>query len=195
MPAPVAGQPQLLRRAFAVSPGDYDVYVALKEKAPAGAAAGATASPKIGVLKHELTVPSLDGELLTSSVIVAAKMDILPTEITTERQVGEPVHVWPDESRAVARQQVEQEGRRIQHHVLDLRRRVGPTTKKPNIEMEYNFHQKTAEGEKFFNKIAPQVMNAESLPPEFDLAAGHQLPGQSGRAVEPASRRVTTVWR
>ena len=33
MPAPVAGQPQLLRRAFAVSPGDYDVYVALKEKA------------------------------------------------------------------------------------------------------------------------------------------------------------------
>ena len=43
--------------------------------------------------------------------------------------------------------------------------------------MEYNFHQKTAEGEKFFNKTDPQVMNAETLPPQFDLAAGHQLPG------------------
>ena len=30
IPAPVAGQPQLLRRAFAVSPGDYDVYVAVE---------------------------------------------------------------------------------------------------------------------------------------------------------------------
>ncbi len=43
--------------------------------------------------------------------------------------------------------------------------------------MEYAFHQKTADGEKFFNKTDPQVMNAETLPPQFDLAAGHQLTG------------------
>ena len=49
--------------------------------------------------------------------------------------------------------------------------------KKPNIEVEYAFHQKTADGEKFFNKTDPQVMNAETLPPQFDLAAGHQLTG------------------
>ena len=32
-------------------------------------------------------------------------------------------------------------------------------------------------GDKFFNKTDPQLMSAETLPPEFDLAAGHQLPG------------------
>src|SRR5436190_887113 len=33
LPTAVAGQPQRLRRAFAVPPGDYDVYVAVKERA------------------------------------------------------------------------------------------------------------------------------------------------------------------
>ena len=48
---------------------------------------------------------------------------------------------------------------------------------KPDVLVEYNFHQKTAEGEKYFNKTAPQPLNAETLPPQFDLAMGHQLPG------------------
>ena len=48
---------------------------------------------------------------------------------------------------------------------------------KPDVQIEYNFHQKTAEGEKYFNKTAPQVLNAQTLPPQFDVAAGHQLPG------------------
>ena len=44
---------------------------------------------------------------------------------------------------------------------------------------QYGFHQKTADGEKFFNKTEPQanLMNAETLPPQFDLAVGHQLTG------------------
>ena len=33
------------------------------------------------------------------------------------------------------------------------------------------------EGEKYFNKTAPQQLNASTLPPQFDVAAGHQLPG------------------
>jgi hypothetical protein len=48
---------------------------------------------------------------------------------------------------------------------------------KPNVQVEYAFHQKLPEGEKYFNRTQPQVLNAESLPPEFDVAAGHQLPG------------------
>ncbi len=43
--------------------------------------------------------------------------------------------------------------------------------------MEFNFHQKQADGEKYFNKTEPQVLNAQTLPPEFSVAAGHQLPG------------------
>jgi hypothetical protein len=177
LPAPVAGQPTLLRRAFAVAPGDYDVYVALKEKsaAPAGAAA-AGASPKIGVTKHELTVPALGGDLTTSSVILAEKVDVLQQEIASDRQSENPytfgaMKITPSMN-----------GKFVKAQDLNVifwiyGAGVDAATKKPNVEVEYNFHQKTADGEKFFNKTEPQVMNAETLPPQFDLAAGHQLPG------------------
>src|ERR1043166_2151393 len=48
---------------------------------------------------------------------------------------------------------------------------------KPDVQVDFNFHQKLAEGEKYFNKTAPQQLNAQTLPPEFSVAAGHQLPG------------------
>lgn len=171
-PAPVAGQPQLLRRAFAVPPGDYDVYVALKEKAVPGAAA----SPKIGVIKQELTVPALEGDLSTSSVIVAARVDVLQAELPSERQAENPytfgaMRITPSLDAKFTKKD--------DLNVIFWIYGVGTdqTTKKPHVEVEYNFHQKTGEGEKFFNKTEPQVMSAETLPPQFDLAAGHQLPG------------------
>lgn len=172
LPAPVAGQAPLVRRAFAVSPGDYDVYVALKEKA----AAGAGATPKIGVLKHELTVPSLDGALTTSSVIISGKVDVLPAEIPSDRQAENP---YTFGVMKIAPSLNSKFTKKDELNVIFWIYGVGidATTKKPHVEVEYNFHQKLADGEKFFNKTDPQVMNAETLPPQFDLAAGHQLPG------------------
>ena len=41
---------------------------------------------------------------------------------------------------------------------------------KPNLTLEYNFHRRKAEAEKFFNKTNPQTMNASKLPPTFDPA-------------------------
>jgi hypothetical protein len=171
IPAAVAGQPQLLRRAFSVSPGDYDVYIAVKEKP----VAGATASPKVGVLKHELTVPSLDGDFTTSTVIIAAKIDVLQTELAPERQAENPytfstIKISPSLDNKFKKT----DEFNIMFWIYGA---AADASKKPNIEVEYAFHQKTAEGEKFFNKTDPQIMNAETLPPQFDLAAGHQLTG------------------
>jgi hypothetical protein len=57
---------------------------------------------------------------------------------------------------------------------------------KPDVLVEYNFYAKDNAGtEKFFNKTNPQNLNAQTLPPQFDFAAGHQL--QSGQAVPLAS--------
>jgi hypothetical protein len=43
--------------------------------------------------------------------------------------------------------------------------------------IEYNFYSKPAGApEKFFNKTEPQNFNAETMP-QFDIAAGHQIPG------------------
>jgi hypothetical protein len=57
--------------------------------------------------------------------------------------------------------------------------------KKPDVTIEYAFHQKVGDAEKYFNRTRPQKLDAQSLPPEFDLAAGHQLPG--GQTIPLAS--------
>jgi hypothetical protein len=44
---------------------------------------------------------------------------------------------------------------------------------------------KSAGGEKFFNKTALMELNASTLPPQFDIAAGHQL--QGGQEIPMAS--------
>ena len=56
---------------------------------------------------------------------------------------------------------------------------------KPNVTIEYKFHRKLPEGEKFFNKTNPQQLNAQTLPPTFDVAATQMLPG--GQSVPLAS--------
>ena len=177
LPAPVAGQRTLLRRAFAVSPGDYDVYVAVKEKSPAAAGAAApAASPKVGVIKQELTVPSLGTELTTSSVILAEKVDMLQQAIPSDRQSENPYTFGTMKlTPSLTGKFVKAQDLNVIFWIYGAG--VDAATKKPNVEVEYHFHQKTADGEKFFNKTEPTVMNAETLPPQFDLAAGHQLPG------------------
>lgn len=173
VPAGVAGKPTLLRRAFAVVPGDYDVYVAIKEK---GAAPASGAAPKIGVVKHELTVPSLDGAFTTSSVILSEKVDVLQQEVPSDRQAENPYTF------GVMKLTPSMDGKFVKADDLNVifwiyGVGIEAESKKPHVEVEYNFHQKTADGEKFFNKTDPQVMNAQTLPPQFDMAAGHQLPG------------------
>lgn len=188
------GQPNVFRRAFAVPPGDYDVYVALKARggeapAPAGTAgstppaeaqestAPPAEAPRVGVLKHQLTVPALEGgELETSSVIVAETVEVLQQPIPNEQQAEHPytfgqMRIVPSLDSRFTKADELSVIFWIYNAALD------PATKKPDLQVEFEFHQKTGEGEKYFNKTEPQVLNAETLPAEFDLAAGHQLPG------------------
>src|SRR5205814_2264608 len=65
------------------------------------------------------------------------------------------------------------------------RRQRSGAANKPDVVVEYNFYQKQAGSEKFFNKTNPTNLNAQTLPPGFDMAAGHQL--QAGQAVPLAS--------
>ena len=53
---------------------------------------------------------------------------------------------------------------------------------KPDVSVEYNFYAKQAGAEKFFNKTNPQSLNAQTLPPQFDFAAGPPAAERPGRA-------------
>ena len=197
--SPTAGQPALVTRAFAVPPGDYDVYVAIEERAPdaaaptaggtppadgaapaagtAPAAPGDATSGKMGVVKQELTIPNLEGaELTTSSIIVAEKVDVLQAPLPPDRQAENPftfgqMKITPSATHAFTKK----DDLNVIFWIYGAG--VDPSTKKPDVTVDFSFNRKTADGETYFNKTEPQEMNASTLPAQFDLAAGHQLPG------------------
>jgi len=192
---PVSGQaPFRISRSFTVGGGAYDVFVVVKEPTPEKAPKNAPA-PKMSVLKQTVNVPDFwNGELNTSSVIIAQRIDPLPAPLTPQQQADRPYALGTMEIVPAFDTNFTKKSELSTFMLI-----YNPKTdsaNKPDITVEYNFCQAAAgnepkagepckSGEKFFNKTNPQNLNAQTLPPQFDLAAGHQL--QSGQAVPLAS--------
>jgi hypothetical protein len=179
-----------LSRAVALRPGEYTAYIALKERStappppPAGQkpAQGAAAAPpaatgKMTVLQRDLSVPDFNKpELQTSSVILASSVEPVTTQLSPAEQESNPYVFGP--MRIVPNRQ----GRFSKAQELQVIFWIYGASEaaggKPDVQVEFNFHAKAADGsEKYFNKTEPQQLNAQTLPPEFSVAAGHQLPG------------------
>jgi hypothetical protein len=177
-----------LSRAIQLRPGQYVAYIAVKEKSAAPATQGnnrnnrndrnapppAAAAGKVGLLRHEITVPDFGvADLTTSSVILARSVEQVtapPTDQESNPYVFGPMRIVPSPDGKFAKS--------AELSVIFWIYGAQPaTTGKPDVTVEYNFHQRLADGEKYFNKTAPQQLNAQTLPPEFNVAAGHQLPG------------------
>lgn len=179
-----------LQRAIQLRPGQYVAYIAVKERSAAAAAAAnqrgndrnrneknappAAAPGKVGVLRHELTVPDFgQGDLTTSSVIVARSVEQVtapPTDQESNPYVFGPMRIVPSPDGKF--------GKSAELSVIFwIYGAQAAASGKPDVTIEYNFYQKMGDSEKYFNKTAPQQLNAQTLPPEFSVAAGHQLPG------------------
>ena len=183
---PVAqGQtPLRISRSFTVDAGDYEIFLVAKEPTPEKAPKNAP-PPKMSLVKQSVTVPDFwNNELSTSSVIVASRIDPLPAPLTPQQQADRPyalgmMEIVPTFDTKFAKKA------ELSTFMLIYNPKVD-SANKPDVTVEYNFYQKPAGApEKFFNKTNPQALNAQTLPPNFDLAAGHQL--QSGQAVPLAS--------
>lgn len=173
-----------ISRSFTVAAGEYDVYIVLKEPTPEKAKKGDPA-PKVSLLKQSLTVPDLwNGELNTSSVIVAERIDPLPAPLNAQQQGERPYALGTMEIVPANSTKFSKKGE-LSTFVLIYNAKTDAQNK-PDVLVEYNFYQKPAgKQEAFFNKTNPQPLNAQTLPPQFDFSAGHQL--QSGQAVPLAS--------
>lgn len=160
--------------ALSVEPGSYDLYIGLRQRPAQGEAA--TSKVRVAVLKMELTAPVFGDELTTSSVIVADKVDVLQAALPPEKQRDSPytfgqMKITPTDVNTFTKK----DDLNIIFWIYGAGKDAA--TKMPNVSVDYSFNQKTATGEKYFNKTEPQDLNASTLPPQFDLAAGHQLPG------------------
>lgn len=161
-------------RAMALKPGEYEMFVAVKERS-VGEPQRNAPPPKLGLLRRELTVPDFNGpELSTSSIIIASVIEPVTTPLTREQQQENPYTFGTMRVVPSADMKLKKSGElQVLFWIYGTQQQSG----KPSVTIEYNFHQKLPEGEKYFNKTAPQDLNAQTLPPQFDVAAGHQLPG------------------
>ena len=175
--------PMRISRSFTVVPGAYDVFVLVKEPTPEKPQKNAPPQ-KVALIKQAVTVPDLwNSELNTSTVIIADRIDPLATPLTPQQQAERPyalgaMEIFP----AIGTKFTKKTELSTFLLIYNAKTDAG---NKPDVSVEYNFYAKQGGTEKFFNKTNPQNLNAQTLPPEFDLAAGHQL--QSGQAVPLAS--------
>src|SRR4029453_17363820 len=149
---------------------------------------------KTSVLKQTVNVPDFwNGELNTSTVILAQRIDPFPAPSTPQQQADRPYALGMMEIVPVPDTKFTKKSE-LNTFMLIYNPKVDKDNK-PDVMVEYNFCQVAAggepkagepckAGEKFFNKTNPQSLNATTLPKEFDMAAGHQL--QSGQAVSLA---------
>lgn len=158
-----------IARAVAVPTGEYDLYLAVRERP---GAAKAAVSPRAAVYRQPLTVPNLSNGLGLSSVILADRLDSLAVPVKPEQQAAHPYALgWTEIYPAVDREFSDQEQMGIVFQVLNP---LPDPRRKPDITVEYLFHRKTTSGESLLTS-ARQDFNRTTLPPEFDLIAGHQL--------------------
>jgi hypothetical protein len=171
---PAPGEPYRLTRAFSVPAGDYDLYLVVKERAPADAK-DKTAGQKVGFLKQPITVPNLWGnDLTTSSIIVADDVKPIEKPPTAEQIAEQPYTVGNNIVVPAASAKFLKTGGLSMVFLIYNTGQDGD--RKPDVAVEYLFYQRfTDKPEKYFNKTSPQAFNATTLPPQFDTAAGHNL--------------------
>ena len=172
-----ASPPYTIRRSLTVEPGDYDVYVAIREAALDG-----TARPdaKSALLKRRLRVPAFGVDRLQlSSVIVADAIDPLSAPLSLAEQLGRPYALGGAEI-TPARDTIfdSQDNLSLVFFMYNL---LTDSRGRPNVTVRYTFHSLTMERVEPFRSTAPQEFNAETLPDGFDLrAVGAQLPTSQG---------------
>jgi hypothetical protein len=166
-----------ISRSVALPAGDYDIVVVVKEPTPEKK--GAT-PPKVSVVTQSLTVPDFwNGDLNASSVFVAERIDPLPAPLTPQQQAERPYALGSMEIIPATTRQFPKSGE-LSTFLLIYNAQLDAANK-PDVTVEFSFFAKQGDGEKFFNRTEPQHLNAQTLPPQFDAAAGHQL--QSGQAI------------
>jgi hypothetical protein len=188
------GEPLRITRGFAVPPGEYDVYVALRERAEDPLGAGPRL--KAAVLKQPLSVPDFwTGELTTSTVMLADRLDTIREPIAADDVLERPyvigqydVHVVAD---SVFRKHVE---------LIVVFLIYNPSvTKEKNFDIQVDYHvfrrvaAGTAEeaaapgghpparaGERYVTHTDPQRFTPSLMGAHFDPSAGQPLMAGQG---------------
>ena len=112
-------------------------------------------------------------------MIIAQRIDPLPAPLTPQQQIERPYALGDIEIVPVTDMKMPKKAE-LQTFMIIYNPKID-SMNKPDVTVEYNFFCEGGRGGKFFNKTTPQALNAQTLPPQFDVTAGHQL--QAGQGV------------
>ncbi len=184
-----AGQPIRITRGFAVPAGVYDVCIVVRER-PADPLDAGKPRLRAAVLKQPLTVPDFwNGELSTSSVLLANRIETLPAPLDPDDLLEQPyvigtqaVEVAPVPSFRRDREMivvfliynptVTAEKRfdvQVDYHVFRRGGAAGPA-----VDADTD-HPPVHSGERYISHTVPQRFNPASLPAPIDPGAGQPL--------------------
>jgi hypothetical protein len=155
-----------LSRALWLPPGEYDVLVGMRERPGKGL-------PKTVVLKQPITVPDLSKGLALSSLVLADGVEPATRATTRQQQMEQPYSMGGTKI-------IPSVGTRFKNTsdftvVFYVYNPAPGPGSKPDVQVDYTFLQKSGDVERVFLSSPGQAFNAQTLPPEFSLAAGHQL--------------------
>jgi hypothetical protein len=162
-----AGDVSELGRALELAPGEYTIYVAMRERQPKDK----KQLPKTVVLAQPVTVPDMNTGLTTSSVILAKALDPAPEQLTGQQQLEQPFTISGYKVVPSFGAPISQAGELM--FVFFIYNEGTAASGKPDLDVEYFFHRGTED--KPFTKLATQSFNATTLPGQFDLSQGHQV--------------------
>ena len=162
-----SGDVSELSRALELPPGEYTLYVALRERQPKDR----KQQPKATVLAQPLTVPDMNTGLTTSTVILAKALDPAPEQLTGQQQLEQPFTISGYKVVPSFGAPIPSSGELM--FVFFIYNEGVAASGKPDLDVEYLFYR--ASEDKAFTKLATQSFNATTLPGQFDLNQGHQV--------------------
>ena len=185
-----AGQPIRITRGFAVAPGEYDVYVALRERASNPRRSDRRL--KCAVIKQPLSVPDFwTGQLAMSTVMLADRIDRVPAPVSGDDVLERPYVIGASEVHKAI-------GTSFRHDrelivVFLIYNPTVSTEKRFDVEVSYHLFRRNAgatdvdadrdhpaaePGEAYVTRTPPQRFQPELMGPDFDPVSGPILAGQ-----------------
>lgn len=195
-----AGAASRISRGFSVPPGEYDVYVVMRERVDPDAP---RYRPKAAVLRQPITVPDFQSaELTTSSLIVADRLTTLAESVLASELPERPYVIGRNEITPAFDRRFRKDEElivvflvynpmvtperqfdvRVEYHFY---RRVGPGAPPGDgaggVEKAGGPHPPGRPGEQYFNRTDPQRFTPALMGSAFDPSTGE--PVMAGQVV------------
>lgn len=177
-----------ITRGFAVPPGEYDVYVALRERTANPETAGGR--PRTAVLKQPLSVPDFwSGGLATSSVMIADRIEAVGPPGAADDVIERPYRIGENEIHLA-----EEASFRRDRELIVVFLIYNPTVSADrdfDVQVDYHLfrsgprgtvaaetggeHPPARAGEQYVTRTTPQRFRPAGMGTQFDPGAGQPM--------------------